>query len=251
MVGISIVLAACDAVSLPQMINLPKFDLGLDLGGSKGISGSGDVVKETRTLRDIQEINLVGTGNLFITQGNTEGLQIEAEDNLIQYFKIEVNQGKLTLDTGSGTKISPTEPINFYINIKTLDAISLDGSGNVESESLKTDTFTINLAGSGNVKIPKFRAQSLVVKIPGSGDVRLGGKVLAEDINISGSGDCFTKALASTTAKINVGGSGTVEVLATDTLDVTIKGSGVVRYVGSPALTKNISGSGGIEKVKQ
>jgi hypothetical protein len=232
-------------ISLPSISNLPRFDFG----GTKQISGSGNVVKENRILRDIQEVSLNGGGNLIITQGTEEGMEIEAEDNLIQFFRIEVAGARLTIDSNPNSDLSPTEPINFYLRVKNINNIILKGSGNIQSESIKSDLFSMTLDGSGDIKIPKFRANSLIVSIPGSGDIRLSGSVIDQDITVGGSGNYFAKGLTSVTTKIKVSGSGSVEVQAKEALDANIKGSGLVRYSGNPKVTRSISGSGSVERI--
>jgi hypothetical protein len=232
-------------ITLPQLPAIPS----LDLGGSKGIVGSGTVAKETRILRNIDSVTVSGGANLVITQGNEEGLEIEAEDNLIQFFHVEVKGANLTLDSNPNSELSATEPVNFYLKVKNLGSLTMNGSGNAQSESIKSDQFTMALEGSGDIKITKFRANSLTVSLPGSGDIRLGGSVVDQTVTLDGSGNYFTKGLASVNAKVNVSGSGSVEVQCKEKLDVKVDGSGLVRYSGNPKVTKTISGSGGVERI--
>ena len=51
--------------------------------GFQMVTGSGNIVTETRNVSGFTSITLAGIGNLYLTQGAAESVRIEAEDNLI------------------------------------------------------------------------------------------------------------------------------------------------------------------------
>ena len=56
-----------------------------------GIEGSGDVITETRDVAGFRRIVLVGEGNVIITQGDSESLEVTTDDNLMQYIETSLN----------------------------------------------------------------------------------------------------------------------------------------------------------------
>ena len=63
------------------------------LFGGKKVRGSGDVVSEEFPVDGITGVNLATIGKLYIELGDEEKLIIEAEDNLMEYFEIDVHRG--------------------------------------------------------------------------------------------------------------------------------------------------------------
>ena len=55
--------------------------------GFQVVTGSGKVATETRNVSGFTSVTLAGIGNVYLTQGETESVRIEAEDNLIPYFE--------------------------------------------------------------------------------------------------------------------------------------------------------------------
>src|SRR5262249_24541080 len=51
------------------------------------VRGSGNVKSESRDVRDFDRVGVSGVGTLTITQGSTESLTIQAEDNLLPLLR--------------------------------------------------------------------------------------------------------------------------------------------------------------------
>lgn len=218
-----------------------------DLG--QGVRGSGDVVEETREVRAFTGVTLATIGNLYIEQGDEEGLRIEAEDNLLPYFEVEVDGGMLEIGAKPGVNLRPTVPVNFYLTVKGLDTIRLAGSGDVEVLDLEAGDLAVTVSGSGDVNMPDLDADELKAVIAGSGDLSVSGQVDEQEITISGSGGIEARKLACAAATVRITGSGSVTVWVSDHLDVTISGSGSVRYIGSPTVETTVTGSGSIRQI--
>ena len=51
------------------------------------VTGSGHLATETRSVSGFDQVELAIRGELIITQGDQESLEIEAEDNLLDYIE--------------------------------------------------------------------------------------------------------------------------------------------------------------------
>jgi hypothetical protein len=223
----------------------------ITVGSTESIRGSGNVVEESRSISDFSSLILSGIGHVFIEQGQSEGLVIEAEENLIPYFENEVVQGKLEIGIREGINLRPREPVNFYLKVKNLEMILLSGSGQIEAEMLEAETLKLTLSGSGEIMIEDLVASNLKATLSGSGEIELGGDVEYQDLTISGSGDYRARDLTSLTADIVISGSGSAILNVDDQLDVTISGSGSVQYAGDADLSQSIPGSGSISHLDE
>lgn len=215
--------------------------------------GSGNVVAEEREVGGFHAIALGGIGTVVVTQGTTESLVVEAEDNLLPVLKSIVRDGCLELGIESGpfSSIQPTQPIRFIVGVHDLDLVRLAGAGSVEAARLATDRLELHVSGSGQIAIANLAADAVQAAISGSGRIRLGGETEAQDLTISGSGDYAAAGLASRTARIGVSGSGRARVRVADELDVRISGSGTIEYAGDPQVHQIISGSGRLRRLAE
>ena len=224
--------------------------LALGVQGCTTVSGSGDVVEEERPVSGFSGVHLAGIGTVTIKLGDQEALVIEAEDNLLEYFETGVRNDTLWIEQQDNTNLRPKEPVNFYVTMKSLDAIAVSGSGEVKAPPVSAERFSLDISGSGDIEIEDLDADSLEVTISGSGTATIaGGGVETQDVKISGSGEYNARDLESVTVDVSVSGSGMATVWARDQLEVNISGSGDVRYAGNPTLNQNVSGSGDVEQI--
>ncbi len=238
--------------------------------GFSGIQGSGNVLAETRTVGAFDAVNFATIGTLHVTVGETESLRIEAEDNLLPYFIAEVVHDTLILKSQSGVMFQTTRPVNFYLTIRDLDTLTLDGSGNVILPDLETTTLVLTLNGSGDLDTDQLTATTLETHINGSGNINIAGAVVADQqrIVIKGSGDLRMEELTAESVVAMISGSGNISIAAgavqlqqlslngsgdyqAGTLQsaqtqVGVRGSGSVYVAVTEHLSANLTGSGNV-----
>jgi hypothetical protein len=192
--------------------------------------GSGKIISESRDASGFTGIALESTGDITITQGATESLSIETDDNLLPLLTSKVENGVLILGTQDNTYLEPSKGIRYTITVKSLENLEISGSGDIQASDLTLDALAIDISGSG--------------------DIKLSGTVNTQSIEISGSGNYNGCTLQSEGSSVSISGSGDIRVAATDTLSIDISGSGNVMYVGSPEVSQEISGAGETEQVE-
>jgi hypothetical protein len=191
------------------------------------VKGSGNVTSETRNLSGFTGIDLQGSADVDVAIGEPESVVVEAEDNILPLIETKVQNGQLIISTKPLTNLSTTKPVRVHIKMKTLDSVSISGSGNITAPGLNAGEVNVDLPGSGNINL-SGTANKVVIKLGGSGNV-------------------FCDQLKSSSAKVDVSGSGNVKVYASESLDATISGSGNIQYSGNPSqVNKNVTGSGSI-----
>ena len=226
--------------------------LACSAAGWAVVRGSGNVEEETYDVRGFDSVALATIGTVYIEIGEDEGLRVEAEDNLLEHFRIEVRGDTLNIESNEFTSLFPTKPVKFYVTAKALNGITVSGSGDVEAPALEADNFSIKVSGSGDIWIDELAADGLDADITGSGDVTIAdGEIGDQYINVSGSGSYRAgdvKALEALKVSVRVTGSGKVELgqLEAADLDVDISGSGKVAIAGGTvgSQTVDIGGSG-------
>lgn len=214
------------------------------------IRGSGNLITESRTIGNIDRVDLSGSGKLIIIQSGEESLTVETDDNMMQYVSTEVRDGTLYLGfdgrVSRDQTLSPTR-LRFTLTVKDLTGMGVSGSGEISTASLDTDRLEVNIGGSGDVQVDSLMAGEVEVQIGGNGNVELAGEATRQDISINGSGQYDAENLRSEMVKINIGGSGNATVWAIESLDASVGGSGSVKYYGNPQTSFSGSGVGKIK----
>lgn len=230
------------------------------------VKGSGTIATQTYAVKDFTGVILEGIGEVYITQGNTEGLYVETDDNLFAQLNIRVSGDDLVLGTQPYVNLDPSKSIIYRLTVKDLSNLTLAGSGNfysdplqatslkvsvagsgdVEVKELSGTDLSINLSGSGNITIDQIAVTSIDTSIYGSGDIALNGKVESQTIEVYGSGKYLAGDLETANADILIQGSCNLTVWVLEKLDIRVNGSGDVSYYGRPVINQSGNGSGSV-----
>lgn len=210
------------------------------------VNGDGPVVSETRSTGSYTGIHYALQGNLYIDSGSGSGIEIRAQQNIINVIETYVNNNTLFIRLRNSTVIRSYEPIDVYLKTTDPALIHLSGSGNIMAgKTISPAELTITSSGSGNIQLEKIQTGKLQASISGSGKIEvLDGTARTEKIQISGSGQALLAGILADTAYTHTSGSGQINLWVKDYLESEISGSGQVRYKGSPIVKKRISGSG-------
>lgn len=226
--------------------------VGLLLLNTLAISGSGRVITEDIKIRSVASIEFNGIGNLYITQGESEGLIIEAEDNILPHIQTTIVNETLHIyvqERKGFLRLRPSVDINYYVTVKDLDSISYSGKGHLEVNPLTTESIEVRFGGVGTGAF-EISAKTIDLDLAGSGDFTLKGTSMDQRVSLSGdiTYDAQEHTVSSLSMRINGAANGLVNVL--DTITVDINGHGDLQYLGEPSLKERISinGSGSITK---
>jgi hypothetical protein len=211
------------------------------------VEGSGNLKSETRAVQDVERVSLEDFGDLTIIQGETEGLTIEADDNLLPYIQSEMKGRELVLKFRDGYELTTDATIRYTLRVKTLSRVAVAGAANVTADALNTGDIALNVAGAGNIKIADLKAQNLRCESSGTGNFDLKGKVNSQTLTINGAGNYTAGDLESKEGTVTINGTGNVTMWTVDQLNVTINGFGSVNYYGSPRVSESITGGGSVK----
>lgn len=213
------------------------------------LSGLAQAATETRSVADFDQVVLDVAGELSIQQGPRETLTLEAEPAVLRKITTEVHGRRLLIGLVPG-RIETQQPIRMKLDVRTLRSFESRTAGTISIGPLSSDSLALVLAGSGSIRLDRLeKASSLDVRITGAGEVAIGGgKVMAQQLAVTGIGTYVAPKLDSERAKVAIDGDGNVQLAASSTLAVRIGGVGHVRYHGDPAVTRSIQGVGSIEK---
>ena len=219
------------------------------------VSGVNSAFADTqdRHLSGFHAVMVTGPFDVYITQGSTESVRVEAPGNIIDHIITEVKGDALivrdkTLHFNWGDMFG-NKKIAVYVTIKDVHNLSISGSGDVYfKEGLSAPNLQIDVTGSGDVQ-GKLNVKTLITKQSGSGDVKLSGTAETSTVSLTGSGDFSGHGLVTATTMVRTSGSGDAAVNATQRVDAHVSGSGDIRYTGgAKQVSSSTSGSGEVHR---
>ena len=211
------------------------------------VVGSGKRASDTRAVSGFHGVELTADGTLDIIPGDKEELVVEADDNILPLIETTVRaDGTLVLTYKRNESIEEKVPPHFKLTAKTLDKITLTGSGTIHATGkLAPEHMDVALPGSGDIVLDQLETGALSASLAGSGTIRVAaGNAGSQKVKLDGSGKYEAGDFKTDTAKVSISGSGDCQVWAEKTLDVNIGGSGSVTHHGGAQVRERVTGSG-------
>jgi hypothetical protein len=168
------------------------------------VRGNGAIKTETRNLTSFESIVCDGGYEIQIACGAAQSVAIETDENLLSSIKTEVSGNELRIYTKKN--LFPTDGIRIVISVPHLTDFTVDGSSKGDIKNINADSFhftgngsahvslggvadklKIAINGSGNINADSLKAKEAKVRIEGSGDIRCYA-ITSLDVHIDGSG---------------------------------------------------------------
>jgi Putative auto-transporter adhesin, head GIN domain len=196
--------------------------------GSSGVRGSGIVKTESREVAGFSSISFKSVGKVTMQQTGKESLTIAAEDNILPLLESRVADNILYLTLAKDGKMNPTKPIEFVVQVKSLESLNVDGVGSIEAKGIQ--------------------GKRLAVAMDGVGEVAIAGSADVLDLNLSGVGSFQGEAFKTKRATVRNSGVGSAVVNVSEQLDADLSGVGSIEYVGSPQVQRSGRGLGTVKQ---
>ncbi len=220
-------------------------------GFSQKIYGSGKVITETRVVKDFKVLDIDGIFEVEIVQSDSNGVKIEADDNLLTHIKVENVENTLKIYDDDEDKIRKFTKFKVYVSVKNVSKIMANMFGKVEvKKAIKADTFQLVTLSESDF-ILGVNCNVLMTDINSVGNVNINGSAKRGEITIKGVGNLNAYSLSLETAKIITSAPGGVEITSSGDVSVYSTGTGFVHVKGTGnIIKKDISGLGVVKKVK-
>lgn len=205
--------------------------------------------KEDRTVGSFNEVSISGGIDLYITQGNSKTLTVEASENAIDNLVTEVKNGRLKIYFDK--RVRRVKKANVYITVNDLKKISSSGGSDVESKGqLKFDELAIHSSGGSDVEL-ELIVNHLDCHTSGGSDVELDGSAETLELHASGGSDFDGFNFKTREAVVSASGGSDSNIYASESIVVSASGASDVNFKGDPKKTKlKSSGSSDIHSYK-
>lgn len=199
----------------------------LEASLGRSVTGSGTVTAEKRSVRAFNSIEVAGVFRVEVTNQRAFGLEVEADDNLLQYIKTEVEGDVLKIE--SEKRLNSASPIRIRVSAPNVEIIEAGGAAKVEVAGVNNDLLDIDASGKSSVKAA--------------------GETARFNAQVSGGASIDAGNLKSVDADVDASGAGRALVNVTGILQTDASGAGRITYTGSPAsVNRSVSGAGTVEQ---
>lgn len=211
------------------------------------VRGNGNMQTKSFSLNNFDSIDFGGTWKVDIKQGSDFLVEVEADENLFEYFDVYVSGNTLNIRT-KRKNISSTKCV-AHVTMPLLKRLEGGGvtKGSIKDFDMPYDKMVLALSGASNIEAENISLKDLEVSICGAGNVKVQGKGANMQLEVSGAGKVMARDFETENAELNSSGTSHLEVWAKESLRVNISGASSVRYKGSPNISKVISGASSLK----
>jgi len=211
------------------------------------VTGNGNVISQTRDLPEFSGIK-VGSGiDVFLTQGEPQQVEVEADENLQEWIRTDVDGSVLHIYTEKIIRLARTKKVK--ITCKMLDKIEVSSAGDVTGLSaFKADKLDIDMSSAGDLRF-EIEANEIKVNISSAGNVNLKGKTNILNADLSSAGDLNAFELEAKVGEISVSSAGSAKVFVTEEASFRSSSAGDIHYKGEPRIKEiHTSSAGSVNK---
>ena len=205
---------------------LPLLAAGCHHSRRAEVKGSGKRVVQKREISPFTSISTEGAFEIEVTCQKDPSLQVEGDDNVLEFVTAEVRGNVLRLK--SSKSYSTDEPVRFKIAVPNLEGLTVSGAGRIDIKDMKNDKFEIDSNGAPNIIVS--------------------GSTKTVDIDSNGAGKIDTHNLRASRAVVDSKGVTRIDLDVSEQLDITVSGPSTVTYRGDPVVNKTVNGPGKVEK---
>jgi hypothetical protein len=194
---------------------------------SHGVEGSGNTAAETRDLSDFNAVEVGGVFQVEIVAQKEFGVTVEADDNLLEYIKTEVDGDVLKIQADK--RLNSRSPIRIRISAPNIEKIDASGVAKVSVSNLNNSSLDVDTSGASKIA--------------------LAGETAALNVQVSGASNIDAENLKTVKCFVDASGASHVSVNVADTLKADASGASRITYTGNPtSVQKDVSGASGVSR---
>jgi hypothetical protein len=213
-----------------------------------GVRGNGNVSTETRKVEgSFDEIKVSRGLDVYLTQGSTENITIEADENLHDIIMTKIENNILKIYANQNIPYSKSQKV--LVTFQDISKITASSGSDVFSTNIITaDALELNTESGSDMHL-EVEANSIDCQTTSGSDLRLSGTTETLYAMASSGGNIKAAKLKAieTTAKASSGADITVNTAKA--LTAKASSGGDIKYYGDPEQVEKTDGvSGSVRK---
>ncbi len=190
-----------------------------------GEKGSGNVQSEKRNVSDFKAVDVSGAFVVEITAQKDYSVEVEADDNLLQFIKTESNGETLKIETEG--RISTSNTMKIRISAPDIENLHISGASKISIVNLDNESLNIDSSGASKISCE--------------------GKTIDLTVNMSGASKFDGEKLSAEKVSVDASGASRASVSVKTDLKADLSGASKVVYYGNPTnIEKKTSGASSV-----
>ncbi|WP_111708116.1 head GIN domain-containing protein [Lutibacter citreus] len=209
-----------------------------------GIKGNRNVVSEDRSISsNFDQIKVEQGIQLFITQDNLTELKVEADENIIDLLKTEVEGNELKIYFEKN--IYRAKSRNVYLSTKDISKIRASSGSSVKSENtIQVNSLELDASSGSSIKI-QTNANKISSESSSGAHINVLGKSKSLYCTASSGSSINANKLKTTDATAKASSGANIKVYVTKKLTARASSGGDIDYKGNPKNVNKDTSSGG------
>lgn len=213
------------------------------------VSLSARASRQQRSTGNFHKVEISGAFEVYLDQGKTESLFVEASDDILPKIITEVKGQVLVIRLKSHLTIPDHESMKVYLTFKELESIEISGAVKLTGTMpLKFNDLELECSGASKLDL-NLNAANLDCNFSGAAIANLAGECSSLDVETSGASKLHAADLRTHNCTLDCSGASQAGIYVTGKLQVTGSGAANIEYAGNPeTIEKDMSGACSIHK---
>ncbi len=227
------------------VIALLLFSCNFDINLGPGVRGNGEVVTETRDLdASFHSIKAAEGLDVYLTQGNSESIKVQADENLHEIILTEVRDGVLHIHTDENIAHSSAQKVLVqFDDIKSITSTS--GSDVYSTNTIRTNRLELKSTSGSDMEL-EIEASTILCKSTSGSDLRLSGSTNELRAESTSGSDIKASNLKAKIVDAKASSGSDITLYSSEELTAKASSGGDITYYGNPekvSKSDNVSGS--------
>jgi hypothetical protein len=209
-----------------------------------GIKGNQNVVSEDRTISsDFEEIKVQQGITVYLTQGNSTKISVEADENIIDLLITEVKDNELKIYFEKN--VYRAKARNVFLTTNSINAIRTSSGAQLKSENtLQSNSLDLDASSGSSINITATTEEIRSESSSGA-DIKIKGKTHDFSASSSSGSSIHADDLACVNAVANASSGANIDLNVSGKLTAKASSGGNIDFKGSPSEIDKRTSSGG------
>lgn len=216
----------------------------LNLQITPGVKGNGNVQTEERIKgQSFSNIKASDGLDVFITQSTENFIKVQADENLLDIIKTEIEDDTLKIYTSE--KIDKSEAKKVMVHFTNIDAIKTSSAASLFStNTLKSPNLSIKASSASAIKITTYTTH-LTCKASSAATIKLEGKTQSIDAKASSASNINAQNMLAENCATDASSASSIHVNCTKRINAESSSAASIKYGGDPAIVQKDKSSAG------
>ncbi len=231
-------------IVVTSILSLLMFSCNFNMNWNGGVKGNGNVVMETRTVNaSFSKIKASEGLSVYLTQGSSEGITVEADENLQELIITEVIDGVLKIHCKEQIGKASSKKVN--VNFKSVSGItSTSGSSVHATNVITTDNLKLKSSSGSSMRV-KVNTNDLTCDSSSGSSLKVSGNTISLTAEASSGSTIKAGDLKAESSEASASSGANLTVNTSKALIAKASSGASVKYYGNPEMLDTDKSSGG------